>query len=125
MAEAFEWSCQSCKEPIADGEGFFELFTWKVREYREAVKAWETEHPGRSHSLAELLSLPDVPHWRILHFKCNPTEEEGYWFAIERMRTPEQMLSWTAHLMDKHWFRDTNWSQVIYLQKNKQNWGLA
>jgi len=35
------------------------------------------------------------------------------WIAIERVRTPAQLLHWTAHLMGKQWIGCTDWPHVL------------
>lgn len=95
MAEAkptqqLTWTCTVCGNPIADGTGSIFI---PYEEIRGALRA-DCE-----------------PRWITAHFDCD--DRDGYSIDVERIRTHEQALAWTAHLMGKRWVADTNWLDVV------------
>lgn len=111
------WLCDGCKKPVANGTGHMEVRYADISAYKKARAAWHDANPGRMIHGGALLDFPDRARWHVWHKKCDPDPEEEfpvYWFDIERIRTHAQVLKWTAHLMGKRWFEDTNWDQVIW-----------
>lgn len=112
------WTCEMCGEPIADGEGYVELPSSETQRYANEKREWEERHGGSPHGrlldMGALFDLPDEPHWWAVHRACDPEPSGGgYWFDIERIRTYADVLGWTAHLMGKCWFADTDWDQLL------------
>jgi predicted GIY-YIG superfamily endonuclease len=69
---------------------------------------------------AELMELPDAARWRVHHADCDPDPDgQDYHFDVARADTHEKLLSWTAHLLEKTWIQDTNWSEFLYSKISK------
>ena len=50
-----------------------------------------------------------------MHRHCDPHPDgEDYWFGVERARSLAAVIDWTAHLLGKDWFPETNWDQLLY-----------
>ncbi len=98
-----------CLQPIAaddDGDGDGALWC------RPETAAPPTDREDEPVSLIELLASPDSRvRWRVTHESCEP--DAGYRIEVERIRTWPAYLHWTAHLMGKGWFADTNWDDLI------------
>jgi hypothetical protein len=128
---ALVWTCDKCKRPIADGKGavfvrwsdskrYEEAKAKHKRKQRALVKA-EQERTGKKRVLVamDLTSMIPmmyaVPHWHVLHHKCDPTPADSRChYDVSEMRTEADVLARTAHLMGKRWFKDTRWDDLIY-----------
>jgi hypothetical protein len=113
------WTCDVCGRPIADGRGYLELSFGELHAYRSRLRTWESEHVDESAGLrlirgSALATLPERPHWRAIHRTCDPDPDcSSYWVSIDRIRTPAQLLELAAHLGDKNWISDTDWTAVL------------
>jgi predicted GIY-YIG superfamily endonuclease len=73
------------------------------------------------YSGAELLALPDAARWAVHHRDCDPVPDSvDYHFDVGRADTYEKLLSWTAHLLEKDWLTDTNWSEFLYSKLSRE-----
>lgn len=104
-----DWDCHRCQLPIRDHDGYL---------YVAHVAAPTPIPPPRPRdcvpTLGELLHGPRLEPWRAAHVQCVPPETVTYTIAIERVRTPWQLLAWTAHIMAKPWAADgTDWLHLI------------
>lgn len=109
--------CDVCGEPVPDGGGWLSVL-------RDEVSRFERFHaelrsipvgPGlKSPSLAELLSGPREAKWHVFHADCDPdVEAASYHMAVERCRTPRDLLRWNAHMIDKRWITSTDWGDFL------------
>lgn len=106
---AIQWTCDVCTYPIEDSRGAVWL-SWE-----DLNRSLPDRRQPRVRTAIDVMSAPDGPRWRITHDSCvHPTDlEGGYWIAVEELRTDRDLLSWTAHLMEKNWLYETNWDQVL------------
>jgi len=120
VAARLEWACQLCGGLIKDGDGYVELPNRERTRHARETSEWEAEHPWpasgfRCLPVSELEKLPREPHWWAIHRGCDPRpEEDGYWFDVGRIRSLAEVIDWTAHLMEKNWFHETDWSRLLY-----------
>lgn len=108
----FEFFCDSCGTPIADGDGSirmsFQMLNAARRAGREAA-----DGSGSVGTVGELLSLPPILPWQILHSVCRPQDDDAYEIDVERARTAAGLDWWTAHLRSKNWFPLTDWDELV------------
>ena len=53
-------------------------------------------------------------HWRTGHDKCRTDRDEGcYEIDGDRIATWPALAHWTAHLMEKNWFGDSDWDGLL------------
>lgn len=111
----YEWICEVCKLPIADRQGGFEVPGETVKGSRPKVN--RDEGVWSIDELIEVAQEEAKWGWHAYHWNgsCVPADTEGYAIAIETLRTPEDLLTWTADLMAKNWFPDTltSWSEIL------------
>ena len=81
--EPVTWPCVACGLPICDGDGF--------------VVAYMAE---------------DIASWFPQHTRCD-NGGGAYYIDVELVRTHQQLLQWTAHLMGKAWLADSDWSDWL------------
>lgn len=81
----FEWYCDLCRAPVADGGG-----------YIQSLKAM-----GR--------------RWVVLHRECDPfPDDPGYWISVERYRKEIHEREWFCHLHSKRWFDLDDWDDLLH-----------
>jgi hypothetical protein len=106
-----EFICDSCGTPIADGDGSirmsFQMLNAARRAGREATSG--SDSVG---TVGELLSLPPILPWRILHSVCRPQDDDAYEIDVERARTLGALDWWTTHLRSKNWLPLTDWDEL-------------
>jgi predicted GIY-YIG superfamily endonuclease len=103
--------CDTCHEPVDDGLGFLEV---RYDDIDRHSRAWDEFYK----ELRPLSECPTVQraHWLVHHDNgwCSPNHGGGsYWIDVERIRTREALIAWTAHLLGKQWLADTDWYQVL------------
>lgn len=92
-------TCQVCKKPIADKTGYLWI------DENEYLNKWQSSESPEKTGLVK---------WQAHHEKCDPDiDAMSYTIEVERIRTYEQLLKWTAHLYNKNWFYYTNWVEVV------------
>lgn len=84
------WTCTACMFPIADSEGVVAVPLHQIREMPMFGPTWEPRH---------LLCAEDM--------------HDYYGIDIEQLRTHEDVLRWTAHLLEKTWLANSNWDAII------------
>jgi hypothetical protein len=136
----FEWVCDGCGEPVADGKGHIEVYDGEAMRYeREELERRRDRsadrYAGRQCDLAELtadppggpvdsarlafvspseINAPGQAHWMVFHRGCDPRPDlDGYGFSVEDCRTLEDLLDWNAHLAEKSWISFTDWHRFI------------
>ena len=98
------WTCNKCSKPIEDGAGYVIV---------DAVEADRCEEEAVT-TPVDMTDAPGRVEWEVLHAGCDPhPERSDYRVAVERMRTPAQVLHWTTHLMKTSWLRSTNWDDLL------------
>jgi hypothetical protein len=115
------WLCADCGDLIADGDGYLCLPFAEMRRYRSERKAWKELHPnGTTDELGFLdwkafWSKPEEAAWNTWHLRCDPEPEASFYFiGVERIRTPWDVIHWTAHLLGKRWIDQTNWVDLLH-----------
>lgn len=109
-----EWSCDECRTPVLNGDGAVWL---PIADLRRASDEAGTHPAARTTmTIADIVALPDGPHWVISHGACSAPEspwDGSYWIDVDRIRTERDLLWWTRHLYGKQWFPETDWDSVI------------
>lgn len=101
-------------------EMFIELSREEVDRHEREMKQWIQDHPPQATSwgtipASDLVSYPEPAHWQTMHTECDPHPESHgtYYIAGSAAATHEDLLYWTAHLMEKRWFMSTDWDVLI------------
>jgi hypothetical protein len=94
---AIVWTCFTCFSPVADGAGYVGIRPADIQTPDTWADAWHVAHYEHTAAGDEL----------------NLGLGADYQIEVERIRTPMQMLAWTAHLAEKRWVSDTNWSNLV------------
>ncbi|MER6319275.1 hypothetical protein ABT237_36805 [Streptomyces sp. NPDC001581] len=119
MTAELDLICDGCRRPIADDDGYLWVDTAEVRRTEEAVRAWEEERTDAvdgslSFSGDDIFGYPGKVRWRAHHALCDPAPGEGaYDIPAAKIRSWEQLLDWTAHLMEKSWLLHTDWDDFL------------
>lgn len=115
MSETITWICFHCGDEVEDGEGFLQVRMPDVIRQEQATVEWEAQHTdpdgGIGFDLAD--GPPDEVPWNALHGKCDAAGGEPYAINIEELRTPWDLVKWTAHLMEKDWLTATAWDSLL------------
>lgn len=94
------WVCHMCGRSVKDGDGYLTVSFRAIHGYQRRRARGEA-------------GLHNRPRWRVLHAACDPTPSaHSYAYAIERVRTREQLLARDAHLAGKPWINDTRWDVI-------------
>jgi hypothetical protein len=124
------WICDICGRVVDDGAGGLICNLAGADELLAARRQWDDEHlrgPGEPLKvvvMTEYATYPPDKTWRVAHFDCLPdgaTIYSDYCIEVDQIRTPEQVVAWTAHLMTKTWLPLTNWHATLQGLANK--WG--
>ena len=118
---ALVWICDTCRGPIADGDGYLHVNHAEVRDTRQAEREWRerNEQPNGPGGLVltpatAWIDYPAPARWQAHHEACDPDPDAwDYHFDVSRARTHAQLLHWTAHLMGKRWMVSTDWLNLI------------
>lgn len=124
--------CEVCGTPVANGKGYVCVDqAYAMYAYPKLHKEWKQariddgsiKRFGGMESWTGTALVGDSPEaakWHIYHEKCDPSPDRysDYWFGVERCRTYAELINWTAHLMDKNWLVNTDWS--TFLQRVRQ-----
>lgn len=118
MAPALNLVCDGCRKPIADDDGYLWVNTTEVRRTEEFVRAWEAERTDTDGSLSfsggDIFDYPEKVRWQAHHARCDPAPDAGaYDIPVAKIRSWEQLLDWTAHLMEKSWLPHTDWDDCL------------
>lgn len=113
------WNCDVCASPISDGYGYVTLDerkAWDVMRWYAADDFKRRQKGGlQVITGTELMEMPDLVPWTSVHYKCDPSpESDDYWIDVARIRTPANVMRWTAHLSSKNWWRFTHWDDLLY-----------
>ncbi|NNN36025.1 hypothetical protein HLK59_37815 [Streptomyces sp. S3(2020)] len=112
--------CDTCKKPVADGEGSLWVDMTEVDQATVNRRAWEqlaTEQlaPGiHGYSAESLMTYPKSARWQVHHVACDPAPDaNAYAIDVHRCRSWADLVLWTAHLMGKAWLSDTDWEDLL------------
>lgn len=106
------WVCDECDGLIHNGDGALAVRHHEIDAHYEALAAWQARGDGLS--VAHLMEYPSPAPWHVQHDACVEPDSSMYELAVEDVRTPAQLLAFTAHLMAKSWLEATNWDHLIY-----------
>lgn len=110
--------CTSCNAVIV-GDGYLEVDDGKAMHQHmnppEPDIVYEKDDVRLDgFSGGQLLDWPAPVSWEAYHWACDPDIEAGtYWIEVDRIATYADVLDWTAHLMEKNWFNETDWSDLL------------
>jgi hypothetical protein len=126
MSERIEWTCFHCGDKVEDGEGFLQVRMPDVMRQEEATAEWEARHtvPGGGVEWDPFDADDPLPYevpWNALHDKCDAAGGEPYAISIEELRTPWDLVRWTADLMGKNWLGATTWDSVLRRKHDERN----
>lgn len=107
--------CDRCRKPVEGSDGYIHVSYREIDRQRRERRHFERVARKRQVlSLVDLDEFPAQARWQVHHDRCDPNRAHGcYWFGVERCRTWPQLIEWTAHLMQKDWFCETDWEQVL------------
>lgn len=112
-------TCEVCSKPITDGNGFLQIDEVAANDYERAYETWADRHRtpggGVTYNIADRSDPPPSKvAWHVFHQDCDPDpENEGYAIPAGRCSTFPQLISWTAHLLEKRWLPNTNWAGTL------------
>ncbi|BBX70093.1 hypothetical protein [Mycolicibacterium psychrotolerans] len=121
MTDRLVHRCNVCTRTVADGTGYVHISHTEIYQHEQTRRDWRAQHAGDIY-----VSVADMPddgpvRWRTHHTDCDPDPGgDDYVIPVVRMRTREELLSWTAHLLDKRWLYQTDWSQFIYSKISRE-----
>lgn len=115
--------CDACGQLIGEERlGYLWVDRGAVDRARQAVAEWEQKHAKASDQFtggfvvggAALLEYPALVRWQAHHGPCDPDPDVwAYDIASGNVRTWEQLLERTAHLMGKPWLQLTDWRELL------------
>ncbi len=104
--------CDVCGKRVELKDGILSISFRKVRELPDQKIKWEKAHPGPILTVGDVMAFPLRVSWVWHHFICN-VDCSSYEIEADRFDNHEKALHWTLHLMEKNWFRFTDWRNVI------------
>lgn len=119
------WYCQTCKQRITKLDaGYLQVSHRDIADYRRSLAEWEHRVEAANPPNAKLrtvtggllLDHPRDVRWHVTCTSCDPDSEGGwlYWFSLDRAATWQQLVEWTAHLLEtKEWLPLTDWHNVL------------
>jgi hypothetical protein len=104
-------TCQICGTRIESGH--LGINTVALGEYREAVEQWNAANPVGAGTLGSLIDdHPEQVPWETHCDQCEPNTC-GYCIQVDELRTAQDLLRWTSHLMGKAWLASTDWDELL------------
>jgi hypothetical protein len=114
MCDPLVWTCAVCDLPIADGTGYLTVDLKEAKRVVQWRAEWERDLRSRDFAMKELATCPQPTRWLVLHAACDPVSKPGpYDMAVEKLRTPWELLAMTERLMGNRWLEGTNWRRLI------------
>jgi predicted GIY-YIG superfamily endonuclease len=84
----------------------------EIVEHHNALRAWKNKRPDSSWPFVDLLSRPSGIQW---HASCaEHVSDAGGPYEIPYPSSWKEWVARTAHLLEKEWFPETNWSDLLY-----------
>lgn len=127
-AGSLVFRCERCNQPVTGDTGYLHVSYDDIYAHEQAWNKWEQkqrtvnadDEPVGGYSIyrwipaTALADLAGPARWRVHHRKCDPDPDgNDYWVSVNRVTSYEELLSWTAHLLNKTWLSDTDWSDFI------------
>jgi hypothetical protein len=106
-------NCDVCRKSVELKDGVLSISFQKVREVQDQKGRWEKTYPGPVLTVGDILASPPRVSWVWHHANCNNADGSSYEIEGDRFDTHEKAIHWTLHLMEKNWFRFTDWRGVI------------
>jgi len=115
-------NCQVCKKPIRDpARAAVGVCYKRLAAYDEALAAWAAESVESVEGVEIITSFeghPELVDWAVTHTACACAgcgSESGcdYWFYCTRFDSLGKVVAWTLHLMEKEWFKATDWEGLV------------
>ena len=109
------WICQTCKKPIANGDGFLEIINidpavgtvgdYPIEPSYDGDEGWSKANPHDPPPTTEQLFGRQRIGFYVHHDgDCTIyPEREGYWAETVEVSTPERFMAHVAHLFEKSW----------------------
>ncbi|MEU3341966.1 hypothetical protein [Streptomyces sp. NPDC006668] len=110
MGYALALICDACGNPIGDDDGYLWIDNQAVNQAQVAERQWRADHPDGL--ISDFGDYPETVRWQAHHRSCAP-EAGSYDIPASEIRSWEQLLDWTAHLMEKTWLSCTDWDDVL------------
>ena len=94
------WTCQECRKPIENGAGYIEFYNTDP----------SRRPAGGRHRAPRCVPTSDLDGpdrylgMRVVHFACDEDQHFTYHIDVERIRTADEALDWTRHMLGKLWF---------------------
>ena len=104
--------CDVCGKSVELKDGVLSVSLRSAREVQDKEEKWKRTHPGPILTVGDVIAFPPSVSWIWHHISCE-VEDSSYEIEGDRLDTHEKALHWTLHLMDKNWFRFTDWHSVI------------
>lgn len=109
--------CDECREPVTN-KGYLVMYGQELAKAERSH--WEYAQYERKFDRGgmilmsgnDLINAPatHTARWRCLHARCDPKNDTGdYALRVERPLSLDELDSHTRHLMEKVWFRVTDW----------------
>lgn len=95
--------CDVCLQQIDDGDGH----VWADQDDANSA-FYSTDGSDDPLDFLGLTTRPDVVAWRTTHTSCGMSDC-AYKIEVERIRTWQSFLYWSAHLTGKKWHVATDW----------------
>jgi hypothetical protein len=111
------YRCNYCKKSInpTKNEGHIYVIHEELSETKRQYQ--NIKASGRKSIRAD--EIPDLAEWKTAHYNCSQQDDAWYSIEIYRIRTFQQVIEWTSHLMIKNWIGHTNWFEIIsHIAKN-------
>lgn len=110
------WICEKCGQRLVADDGVLYMEYGDLHRRDEALEAWTKANPESERGGAAYMSFPSAVHWHVRHNACGGDSEATNAYVIEsgRIDTWRKVAAWSAHLMEKSWLADTDWSARIH-----------
>lgn len=107
------WICDACGRWVKPAEGSVLVDHSLIYDHQLDLANWEKRNPGPEYTAAQLLARPTPVSWQVLHHKCTRDDVNSYSIGVGQIRTAEEVLDFTLHLMGKAWLVHTDWEGFV------------
>ena len=102
-----EFTCVVCDQCIRHGAGYIQVDAGFALTMYRTYGDPDNLIPQDAEALAylnELISEGGHAKWESLHRDCDPDPHgPHYWWAVERLRTNDDLIRFEAHIIEKNW----------------------
>jgi hypothetical protein len=108
--------CIACQFPVGDGAGWLRVTYADIEKYlvQKQEQRQGSADGGAAFVMEQILTAPSLISWLAYHPACDPAGPgSAYRIDASQIRTWQQLVRWTAHLMGKNWFPFTNWADLL------------